>query len=1127
MKFSEIPYFIITKYLETIGDYYNTDNSSYLIGGRKTIVVKGGNSLEFFVKDDTDGYKQVWMSTYSDYVDDNQFNFTKEDRLTVAGDLTTTYTDTYFTFNVYNVTSDTSHDVENGQEIYFRKDSPFHTWLEEEASALFEIDHGVEFIIRNYINYDKDFVYFGTVYSNSLGDDTYHVIHYNMQNFAIDAVPLHQQSDNFKELLGVNFDILYNELYGGLKDLINMIDPREINIDFLNYISSYWNFEIDDFETLDLSKREFVEEMINIVKKKGAYDCLHAIWKLVSNNNTSRFNIYERWHNTSLTGDITESDYTDYLSLEHYGLTGYYPEGAGDGYYDHISPSASYPTDLTDKTLSTYYIAELDLTDEPIHKTEDYIIKEEFIDKLVEFWEIVRPVIRVANYQLLLAPLVDASENWIQLYANNITPYLKSKAVNYTWSDYYIDWIEAGDSFSIVHNLDSHYLLVQVYTYDGVQIPSTFTIVDDNSITLDLDSIIDTAYVLIHQGTVDYEWDDDWWIVNHRIKDVYLLTQIRNNDDEIVVPDTIDVINYDRFRTNFLVGKAGVITADYLHTQTSPSASWTVNHELGNENILVQVYGTDGEKICPTDTTITDSNNVLLSFETAISGYSVVKEAVDFSDYSWSISTSGIETFSGTGSVPTSASGDKYTITHTLNTTDITVQVFNDDSEEVYPHDITFTDNDTIEIDLDGNVQSLDINLYQDEYHYYTYDETVVDHKLVQKYVITHLLDSSYNMVEPEPITVLDIINLLTTQSTGYINISSYDYLHTQSTASLTWMVNHRFNIYDLAIDVYDTDGVKIYPDSIQLLNEISALLTFSTAQDGYASVKRLDGDDSYTTSISASDSFNINHGLDSQHVIIIVYDENNNEVTPNTVQFTDKDNLTITFLVALTTIHTVYIKVSDQFFDLEKINIFHDVGQKKVLTQYLTINSVSSDPSFLDLTSNTMIQTEEVEGIIIAKEYDYMHTQSASASTWNITHDLGVQGNLINTYNADDEKIYPTSVTFDSVDTCIVVFDEAVNGYALIASVGNTTLTYSLVFSSSSDDLVTYDYKKSIDSYWSDDDYIYLKFDIPASVNMTITEMGIVDVSDTVIFLTKCSSLYKSELVNMKIVYKISKETI
>jgi hypothetical protein len=58
----------------------------------------------------------------------------------------------------------------------------------------------------------------------------------------------------------------------------------------------------------------------------------------------------------------------------------------------------------------------------------------------------------------------------------------------------------------------------------------------------------------------------------------------------------------------------------------------------------------------------------------------------------------------------------------------------------------------------------------------------------------------------------------------------------------------------------------------------------------------------------------------------------------------------------------------------------------------------------------------------------------------------------------------------------------------------------------------------------WDEGNYAYIRIDIPKDVELNITEMGLLDSSNNILFLSQCEGLYKSDKTTMNIFYKILK---
>ena len=77
------------------------------------------------------------------------------------------------------------------------------------------------------------------------------------------------------------------------------------------------------------------------------------------------------------------------------------------------------------------------------------------------------------------------------------------------------------------------------------------------------------------------------------------------------------------------------------------------------------------------------------------------------------------------------------------------------------------------------------------------------------------------------------------------------------------------------------------------------------------------------------------------------------------------------------------------------------------------------------------------------------IHTQSSAASTWTVSHNLGVQYPNVTVYNASNEVIIPQTITATDANTLTLTFGSAVSGYAvsgiggIINVQGRTTQQY------------------------------------------------------------------------------------
>lgn len=121
-----------------------------------------------------------------------------------------------------------------------------------------------------------------------------------------------------------------------------------------------------------------------------------------------------------------------------------------------------------------------------------------------------------------------------------------------------------------------------------------------------------------------------------------------------------------------------------------------------------------------------------------------------------------------------------------------------------------------------------------------------------------------------------------------------------------TYTVEHGFDTQNLIINVFDENGDLFLPERVRLADNNNINITFATASSGKVVVAKgghivsgsqqvseiatLSADFSGVTFVSASHNFN------TRNVIVQVYDENNYQIIPNSVELPDLDTAVIRF---------------------------------------------------------------------------------------------------------------------------------------------------------------------------------------------------------------------------------------
>jgi hypothetical protein len=114
-------------------------------------------------------------------------------------------------------------------------------------------------------------------------------------------------------------------------------------------------------------------------------------------------------------------------------------------------------------------------------------------------------------------------------------------------------------------------------------------------------------------------------------------------------------------------------------TQTTPSATWTFTHNLGQQYPIVTVYDNSNNVIIPQNITATDVNTLTLTFGSAVSGYAVA-------------GLGGLTTVSGRTTQQYFTAATTWSFAHNLGDKYVSIQAFDDAFEMVIPTTIRLVD---------------------------------------------------------------------------------------------------------------------------------------------------------------------------------------------------------------------------------------------------------------------------------------------------------------------------------------------------------------------------------------------------------------------------------------------------
>lgn len=630
-------------------DYYYNPNivrsEGYIVAPEVNVTAYGGGIYTLYIKDLGQGYLPI--SVRYKNTDKNTFHFINsgvndfEEGTHIIETLTNSYS---YNFEKWDIgLSDSFNFIEDGMECYFRKDGYYHDWLKTTANAYYKDKWNTDFVIRNYVNTDKIFTFFDYIYK-SHDESECRVIFDGMKDYVMRAIPEHQRTQKFTEFQEVFYDRVYQEIFDLLKNIWTLLDPMEVDKKYLGYLSKYYDmFDVNLEFSTPLHVREFIRDMVWMIKRKGTYTEYFILWKILTAT-SNRLNIYERWHTNDIINrpetHVIDDDWEDYLYTykDEYHST-QIEGGAGPVYYAKNYPTTidNYPT--TGKVLSTHFIIELDISDKPLLKYE--IITEALWNMMNNYWEYIRPVNRVCEYRIVIAPKTNFTGNDISLYDSTtaVPAYLNTISSVYSLNDlgaYVHNQKIPTTEWVFSHNLGSKGLLVQCVDRDLTEVvPADIIFVDDNNVKVLFTEPV-SGYALLKRADIFSRRVgnslDEVWNIYHLRKRKEVIVHYQLDDkkmyekDTLLVEGDIGTVDQDRIIAFFNDGevKNAPVSKGYIFIQDEPSITWNIPHGMHKKGVITNVYDDNDFRMHPSEYKLVDVDNIQLTFETPVSGYVVL-----------------------------------------------------------------------------------------------------------------------------------------------------------------------------------------------------------------------------------------------------------------------------------------------------------------------------------------------------------------------------------------------------------------------------------------------------------------------------------------------------------------------
>lgn len=232
---------------------------------------------------------------------------------------------------------------------------------------------------------------------------------------------------------------------------------------------------------------------------------------------------------------------------------------------------------------------------------------------------------------------------------------------------------------------------------------------------------------------------------------------------------------------------------------------------------------------------------------------------------------------------------------------------------------------------------------------------------------------------------------------------------------TLTKIVNHNFSSKNLVISVYDGNDNQIIPATVNLTDNNNVTITFNQLTTGTVVVAKgghiVGGNAKIDQVTTVTDTFTnattkiVTHNFNTRNILVSVYDNEYNQIIPQSVNVANLNTVTVTFNPATTGFVVVgkagHI-VSGSSVDSTKLG-----GQ--LPSYYLNYTN------FTNIPSTSYRQTIEGSG------------------PFTITHNLSEDFPVVQVYTAQREQVLPAKILSASSNAVVLEFSSFISGSVVV----------------------------------------------------------------------------------------------
>lgn len=234
-------------------------------------------------------------------------------------------------------------------------------------------------------------------------------------------------------------------------------------------------------------------------------------------------------------------------------------------------------------------------------------------------------------------------------------------------------------------------------------------------------------------------------------------------------------------------------------------------------------------------------------------------------------------------------------------------------------------------------------------------------------------------------------------------------------TSTLTKVVNHNFSSKNLVIGVYDDNDNQIIPATVNLTDNNNVTITFNQLTTGTVVVAKgghivggnakIDQVTTVTDTFTNATSKVVTHNFNTRNILVSVYDNQYNQIIPQSVNVANLDTVTVTFNPATTGF--VVVGKAGHIVSGSAANATKLGGE--LPSYYLNYTN------FTNIPSTSYRQTIEGSG------------------PFTITHNLSEDFPVVQVYTAQREQVLPAKILSASSNAVVLEFSTYISGSVVV----------------------------------------------------------------------------------------------